>query len=534
MMRRMACLGGLIWILWAIPAQAACTGSGTTWSCPAGASTSDVNAAISSSSDGATITFADGSYNWSSPVSFSLSHGDTLLCQTEGGCTIAANGTFLNWPGATANNTFLYRFSGFVINDSGTTFPIYACPGGTCPGKFTSIRIDHNTFNVQPGTEVICFCDGTSAAVYYGVIDHNTVNSSGSAMLLIMVGNTSSPSDVSPLGTANNMFVEDNTMNLATMTNAGEGCMDSWGEQAIVWRHNTTTNCLVTAHGVTHQGGPSNIEFYNNSTIVNSGSVSQGVQDCYRCFHHQGSGEIVAFNNSFTPYSGHNSDALAVGNYRDSANAPSVDGQIVACDGTVVNQSFEGVVFTDGNRTPSGSNYGYPCWHQAGRDMNGNYKPMYAWNNYFSDTRSQVSLTLEDLDSSNNPVVPNGSFPPNNCNTSSSGNCDYNKFHLQYNREAYNAVSPSAQTSPTSPFNGTTGMGFGTLANRPTTCTSNSTESGAGVGYFATDDGAQGTLYTCSAANTWTVYYTPYIYPHPLVSGEQPPAPPTNLQDTVN
>jgi hypothetical protein len=44
-------------------------------------------------------------------------------------------------------------------------------------------------------------------------------------------------------------------------------------------------------------------------------------------------------------------------------------------------------------------------------------------------------------------------------------------------------------------------------------------ETGGGVGYFATDQGAQGTVYRCSAANTWTVHYTPYAYPHPLTSG---------------
>jgi len=52
-------------------------------------------------------------------------------------------------------------------------------------------------------------------------------------------------------------------------------------------------------------------------------------------------------------------------------------------------------------------------------------------------------------------------------------------------------------------FNGTSGVGVGTLANRPATCTT-------GVGYFATDEGEHGTLFKATATNTWTAYYEPY------------------------
>jgi hypothetical protein len=86
------------------------------------------------------------------------------------------------------------------------------------------------------------------------------------------------------------------------------------------------------------------------------------------------------------------------------------------------------------------------------------------------------------------------------------------------NRDFYSEVSQSAQTSPTSPFNGTVGTGYGTLANRPITCTPS-------VGYWATDQGSwntsgsggQGQLFVCTATNTWTLYFTPYAYPHPLI-----------------
>jgi hypothetical protein len=97
--------------------------------------------------------------------------------------------------------------------------------------------------------------------------------------------------------------------------------------------------------------------------------------------------------------------------------------------------------------------------------------------------------------------------------------------HVLPNRDYYEAVSVNAQTSPTSPFNGATGMGYGSLANRPITCTTTSETADAGnggVGYFATDAGPQGTLYTCSATNTWTVHYQPYAYPHPLTLADSP------------
>jgi hypothetical protein len=87
--------------------------------------------------------------------------------------------------------------------------------------------------------------------------------------------------------------------------------------------------------------------------------------------------------------------------------------------------------------------------------------------------------------------------------------------------------SPVAQTSPTSPFDGSgsggNGVGWGTLARRPTTCT-------VQVGYFATDTN---TLYECLSPNVWTPSYTPYTYPHPLTSSDSPVAPPTGLAAQV-
>jgi hypothetical protein len=81
---------------------------------------------------------------------------------------------------------------------------------------------------------------------------------------------------------------------------------------------------------------------------------------------------------------------------------------------------------------------------------------------------------------------------------------------IQPNREFYNEINP---------FDGTSGVGVGLRAERSSTCTPGSDPaggSGFGVAYWATDEQK---LYVCIAPNSWSVYYKPYIYPHPLVSG---------------
>jgi hypothetical protein len=456
-----------------------------------------VQTALNQAQDGDTVVVPVGACTWTTFVRLSNAKGVTLLCASAGNCAITGAGTLVMFDTLSGLNSRFYRVSGFVFTSTSSTFIIWFAGDGT----LERVRVDNNRFNAAAGSIAVFFGSTQNIGNYYGVIDHNTLVGAGSVMLVQIIGAVNLSPPASQAGTANNLFVEDNTITIQTMTNAGLGCNDMWGNGAMVWRRNSTLNCLVTSHGVTHSGGPQNFEFYDNDLRVDAGSVGAGVGDGYRLFHHQGSGEFIAFDNRFTAFSGKNGDPLEMTHYRSAS--PAAAGYATSlgrCDGTSSR---------DGNRQPTATYFGYPCWRQPGRDFVGNLKPMYVWNNRWADTGARIDMLVANPWGQSNPTVQD---------------------HIRPERDYYNAVSASAQTSATAPFTGAVGMGFGTLARRPTTCTTNPLESGGGVGYFATDQGPRGTLYRCAAPNTWITHYQPYQYPHPLVSGTTSPiAPPLSV-----
>jgi hypothetical protein len=138
------------------------------------------------------------------------------------------------------------------------------------------------------------------------------------------------------------------------------------------------------------------------------------------------------------------------------------------------------------------------------------------------------------------PVYEAGEVSPNNA-PGVTVTSDGSQTRLLANRDYYGQISDVANSGcpgSCTPFTGASGTGYGALSQRPTSCAPH-------VGYWATDTGTwntynsqQGTLYICTATNTWNVGYTPYTYPHPLTAGGTSttganPDPPTALTATV-
>ena len=496
--------------------QAACTGSGLAWTCTAGSTAAQINAAISSAANEAVITFDAGTYSFTG-VNLANKNGLSLVCATLGGCTNSGSGTIFSLETCSAPVTNLVRIGGWNFTvGGGYKIWIY------CNQNITQLRLDHLDITGHAVADIAIFIGegSTPASVdlgqVWGVADHINCHSATTNFVCIKHVSGGMTWTTGTQGTAQNFFFEDSVCDMfRTAGDFGTGCIDNWRAHGIVARFNTVLGTVLRTHSYCH-GGPYNTEMYGN--LINTQSVaSPGGWD----IHLQGGGETIVWGNQAGPQGG-GLPPLGVQNYRSTQSALPQGSCTIAADGTVVNPP-PGTPQApyDTNRTPTASYYGYPTWHQAGRDGNVTLKPMYSFLNRINGTGALVNLQ-----------VSSGTW------TGSAANCannDTNRIncHMQLNRDIYHET-PS--------FTGVSGVGVGTLAARPATCTPTPEAADAGnggVGYWATDqgswnqstsnpygvqqNGADGVLYRCSATNTWTVAYTPYTYPHPLATGAEPP-----------
>jgi hypothetical protein len=274
------------------------------------------------------------------------------------------------------------------------------------------------------------------------------------------------------LGSADAVYVE----NCTHTRNVTGNVIDGNRGGRYVFRYNTIYNSEVQAHAVqsTSNRGFRTWEVYGNSFISNR-------TDFYKRPVFLRSGTGVIFSNTVT------GKWSASEMHLDSRRA--YDAYPTICDGTqsmdknVLNQN--GWLCRDqpgaGKDVALTTNLGsHPNYNTQWKDQA--HAPIYAWSNSY-------------------PIGTNGT----------------SWIHIIENRDFYDSFGTL--------FNGTVGVGVGTLSNLPKQCT-------AGVGYWATDKGGDwnktnnnlndGALYKCVSKDTWALFYTPYEFPHPLKKGLVP------------
>ena len=425
----------------------------------ASCSQANVQTAINSTSNGDTAAIPAGNCTWTTAVT--ISNSITLEGAGAGSTNITINNSGGTGIQLGASNTSL-RITGITLLEQAVSGSgMINIAGGTG----ISLRFDHNAFTAAGSyTRAIwmnmpCVSPGC-------VIDHNTFTDVGYIDKNVAPGDAhlGDASWTLPMsfGTINALYFEDNTFNFTA-----DRDMDCAEGGRVVLRHNTITGTSVGNHGYDSvDNGCVEMDVYSN-TLNGNGTAFIGLQSR--------GGTGVWYDNLIQgTYSGMR---MGITNYRSQGgyNAGTHD----LCNGSGVE---------DQNSSPSGTYHGWHCYEQIGMGTPATSfasYPLYEWDNCITALgctaggSDQVTATVYD---------------------SYGGSPDYLATHVQANRDYYDQVAS---------FSGAAGIGRGALASRPSTCT-------AGVAYWGTDTNV---LYQCSPTNTWTAYYTPYTYPHPLQGG---------------
>jgi hypothetical protein len=478
----------------------------------ASCSQADVQTALNAAVAGDTVAIPAGKCTWTTQVSWTAPAN--VILQGAGNTSLGGDQTVIvdNYASdrpllsITTNGSGTFRMTGLTFQGGSVGSSVKWNGMIIIGGQSKKLRIDHihinmQTYSPQNNGAALFFTDWV-----YGVVDHILLDLHDVGYGIKVEHDKVDGSQVgdgawaapTSLGTNTFLFVEDSTFNADSSGGYANDCSQGgrW-----VWRHNVMNNTAVQTHPTGGGGrarGCRAWEVYQNTfngsnsdPNFNGAFLSAGTGVLW------GNSAPAGYSNFVTLHSMRKDNRT----YSQTA-APNGWGYCgTAFNGTGSNW--------DQN---SNASTGYACLDQPGRGVG----------DLLSGDFPTVINTATGCMASAACAWPRQALEPvyEWLNVWACTNCGgtfwgvYEPTVLVQNQDYYLHASP---------FTGATGTGTGLLSARPATCTSR-------VAYWATDTN---TLYQCSSSNTWTAYYTPYTYPHPLVSDDPGVAtlsPPTNLR----
>jgi hypothetical protein len=475
--------------------------------------------------DGDIISIPAGTCTWTGTTPLSASFKNSVTIQGAGAISAAAGGASTTGSDVTIINDGNTSLAAMTFNAvAGKSFrltgiAILSTVGSNgiiqIFGTSSSVRVDHCHFHVTNvglyiggsllGVADHDFFDSSINSVNNPIAFHNGVGWNGTSESGNAIGDHSW-TDTDHFGTSGFFFVEDTRFNEGSVSDAHDGAR-------YVLRHNTIQSSVngngqVYNHGLTSSRARATraAEVYLNN-FVQPGPTGGG-NPAYAL----NSGTLLFWGNTVTQYR----SAVQI-DYTRKDNTTYPYGANPSGWGNC------GITRGPSNWDENTNSSGYACLDSpargAGQLLSGDFPSVVNTNtssiSWPHQARSPIYIW-------NNTYTPSGGYSGTSLISSSSMFTDNTDYYQQF----------AANAEPGS-FNGTTGVGQGLLSARPSTCTAGPGGNTPGVGYWATDTN---TLYVCNPTNTWTVYYTPYAYPHPLIAGGTTGTavnPPANLAATV-
>ena len=380
------------------------------------------------------------------------------------------------------------------------------------PGTSTAVRVDHCHFFTNAGSGMIGVQDSVN-----GVIDHNYFDAPSGALnttLELRVGSSwngdtvghgdKSWADTDHWGSSLFIFVEDNRFH-----NGDIGDANADGSRYVLRYNTITIDALTGQQGLmfNHGTNPGRSRSMRAAEVYQNTFTQPGTTGVNTGTFALNGGTLLYWGNTVTQYR----SAISVDYTRKNNgtyNYGSTPSNWGNCDDVSLFTAWDG---------PSP---GYPCLDAPGRGA-GDLLTGTSFPNVVNSTTGTISFAHQALSPIyvwDNTWTPAGGYSPvflvGSQTVMAADNRD---FYQQFGTNA----EPGSNCTAVNSCNITVGINQTNRAPVNTggtadTCTAGPGGNTPGVGWWNTSNN---TLWVCNPTNHWSIYYTPFTYPHPLVAG---------------